>query len=311
MRRSTLVVAGTCAVLATAAVYLAIVWDSPRPEEAIANDTPATVTGQEASPALPTPTPVQNGVPQQDRRSTAPADDQARAAEAAAVRALLDDPTTRTKIRDGKVDLYRSDMPGGFTRFVGLSDAEYARLMDLLTDQQLERLQAQFECVVQPGCDVNHVMQTLVPVQRRALEAMLGAERARRLDEFHDNTSVRPSVAHLRDILPESQRFSDEQADQLVAALGAERRRAIHEIQQRGASHGFIAGGEGDILISSTSESVEQKYDEAREYQRRMHERASAYLNAEQLRVYRQMQEDWLRKIRAGWEKEAAARDAR
>jgi hypothetical protein len=305
MRKTVVFLSLTTALLAAAAAYLVLDLRPSRANASSAGPAATAAAGETASPAAPEA--ADGSSPNEKSQSDASKDMQAWLKEGAASRAELEDPGMRDKIRDDLVDLYSTDTPGGFTRYVGLSDADYNRLMDLLTDQQLEVMKARYDCALQPGCDMLNVLQTLMPEQRRAVEALLGDARMGQLEKFTDNSAVRASVSYLRTTLPESQRITDAQSEKLVEALGDERREVISEIQQRGAMYGAVMSNQGQIVFSSTSESAEQKYDEARAYQRRMNDRAAGILNSQQLSAYRQMQEQWLETMRKRWEKEAAA----
>lgn len=278
------------------------------------HDVPATVHDSIAPAA-----PVHRDAPPQTTAGVAPhpatpaksASDAAEAAraqaeEAAALRARLADPEIRQQVLNRIMETYSTDSPAGFNHYVGLRDDEYMRLMNLLTDQQIERFRAQLECAENPSCDQIHVMQTLAPEQYRERTQLLGPERTQRLENYIDYDAVRGGVGNLRSMLPESQRLGDAQADKLAEALAAERHLVIEEIKQRGTTPSTVSSLQGQIVIPLDAQGVDQKFDAAQEYQQRMNDRAAEFLNPQQLAVFKDMQATWLAKVRLGWEREAA-----
>ena len=311
VRPSTLILAATSLVLAGSTSYFA--WEFRAARDELANYRmepsrpagPSTggelVSGPSTSKASTVNAPSKSPLDSADMHARSRA---ALVAEIPALRAQLEDPELRAKILRQLSPLFGGHSPGDFMRYVGLNDDEYARLLELLVDQKVEQLDANYQCALKPECDGISDFQTLVPEQDRKLAETLGADRKQRLDNYVDNTGERMAVTYLRGTLPDSQALSDAQAARLVDALGDERRRATKEIEQRGATIGFTSNLQGKIIFASTAEGIDQKFSEAQEYQRRLSERAGQILNSQQLSVFNKNQEDLLASTRRRWENE-------
>ena len=76
----------------------------------------------------------------------------------------------------------------------------------------------------------------------------------------------------------------------------------IREFQQRGTSFTASYSSRGTMLVAGDSLSVEQKTSDGAEFQRRQRDSASRILNAQQLEVFTQTQEDMMSAMRQGWE---------
>ena len=241
---------------------------------------------------------------------TAPSDDMKTKARAWSVsqipiwRKILQDPAQRADtIRE-----FRASLRRGYPQLAAdldLTEDEYARLVDLQTDQQMRSIEARYECAITPNCDDLQNARDLEAIFAREATDLLGVERKQRFDDYLDNGGERNSVTYLRGVMPDSYRLSDAQAVRLTEALGAVRRRIVAEYAQRGAQPMASYSLQGVTMHSNMAQGNEQRLAEISEFQRRQRERAAEVLTAEQLKVFERTQGDVLEGSRQGFEFEA------
>src|SRR5690606_16811829 len=91
-------------------------------------------------------------------------------------------------------------------------------------------------CVTTPGCDLEDPSRAPPPVdaQEQELLALLGADGAQAFNHYRDSLGERDSIAQFRGRLSDASFLPEAQAEQLIAALAAERRRYSEELAQQG-----------------------------------------------------------------------------
>ncbi len=299
------------AALATAAYFAAELRAARQERPGLQAAAPAVTAAPLSAAAASTGTPKNRSDPSPAAQSPASAPDLKTLARAWDVkqipewRSLLEDPAKREAL----VREYREGYRKGnlkMARELGLSGDEFTRLASLRADQNLRMIQARYECAIKPDCDALTVQQILEPQEQRELVELLGPEKKQRVDDYQDNQQERYAVTYLRGQMPDGQQLTEAQAARLVEALGEERRRMIREFAQRGTTYSAAYNSLGTMLIADTSLSVEQKSSDAAEFQRRQRERASGVLNAQQLAVFVQTQDQLLEGARQGWENPAS-----
>ena len=208
--------------------------------------------------------------------------------------------------RERRQRIQNSDRFNGDLReYVPLSDDEYQRYLALLADLDISDMRSQYECALDEACDMHETMMEKTRQRRPQLSALLGDEKVQRIENYMDNVQERNAVFNLRDTLPDTQSLTDSQAKELVDELGAERRQYVKELLQTGADPHAMYTFESGAIYPSTARTTQEKLSAAREYHRRMRERASRILNSGQLEVMGQIQEDWLTGVAAQWEYES------
>jgi hypothetical protein len=324
MRRITALLVATSLALAASTAYFAYQLHGTRQELAAARMTPASShaaradTGRIPAPApdFPPATTVPAGGTepvQQPGPGKKEMDATARAGQFQAnahMRKVLADPERRARMeRDIRKNLERE--VSQFGPLLDLTDDEQQRLVDLMTGHQMSFAEATAKCADTPGCDVSATASAQYQVQQRELADFMGDEKAPRFMDYRDNFMERNSVESFRAELPERMQLSDLQAERLAIALGDERRRIIKEWKQRGAGSAAMGNTLGYLYYPNNTRDIEERVNEAGEYQRRQRERAAELLTAQQLEVFTQQQKDLLDVARSGWESEAQTAENR
>jgi hypothetical protein len=205
--------------------------------------------------------------------------------------AQIADPQAREDLIGERRMQMRQTFPA-LERVVGLSADEYAQLLNLLAEQQLDLQTQHSRCVVDPACN-SQQWHTSDQSHQQAITALLGADRVQKFESYKNTLGERESVTQMRARLPDSQRLSDANAEGLVAALAEERAALSRETAARG--DGFFGFGIGAGMLFAPSEGTpDAQYEAARQYSQRLRERAAPYLNSEQLRLFNEMQDDQL-----------------
>ncbi|MDF3020011.1 MAG: hypothetical protein K0Q92_1314 [Steroidobacteraceae bacterium] len=174
---------------------------------------------------------------------------------------------------------------GDLRKYVSLSDDEYQRYVTLLAELDISDMRSQYECALVEACDLHETMMEKTRQRRPQISALLGDEKVQLIENYMDNVQERNAVFNLRDTLLDSQPLTDSQAKDLVEELGAERRQYVKDLLQTGAEPHAMYTFESGVVYPSTARTTQEKLSAAREYHRRMRERASRILNADQLAV--------------------------
>jgi hypothetical protein len=182
-----------------------------------------------------------------------------------------------------------------YARYLGISEADAERLIDVLAEQYLVRSEAFARCTLRPPCDYQPVFRETNAAQQLALTDLLGAEKAQRFEHYMYTGVERNMVSSfLRDKIPAANQISDAQAEQLIDALAEERRLVEATITQRGFEP-FVYPMEGVVFTFQNSVyepgNTDERLKEAADYNRRIHARAKAILTPQQLAGFEQMQE--------------------
>jgi hypothetical protein len=184
-------------------------------------------------------------------------------------------------------------------RVLGLTAEEYARFIELQALQQLDMQEASSRCSLDPQCQAREVFQQAHDQHARDIANLLGPERAQKFETYQNTLSEREAVSQLRNRLPDRQRLGDDQAEQLIAALAQEREAIHRETTTSGTGMQGFGVGAGMVFSPDDGRSFEERMEAARQNSRRMRDRAAAYLNADQLRLFEEMQDETLLSLRS------------
>jgi hypothetical protein len=206
----------------------------------------------------------------------------------------LTDPTMRAQMLEEWKEANLPRKPE-YARYLGISDADAERLIDVLAEQYLAESEAFARCTLQPPCNYRALSADSRAVQQRAITDLLGAEKQERFEEYTYSSTERHMVSRfLRDKIPAGSQLSEEDSERFIAALADERKLVETEIKQRGLEP-FFHPMEGVAFAFSTSifepGNSAERLREAAEYNRRIHARAKAILTPQQLAAFEQMQE--------------------
>lgn len=322
MRRHTLLTVISLA-LATSTAWLAIELHAARRELAELRDSSMPATTAPAMsvaatdrrvPEVPTNPVAMSPPPTQPTRPRDATQAQGQAAQRAAtlahnawVRSWLDDPEKRAKRLADSRKSHERDFP---RRLLDLDNDDYNRLLDILAANDLRYAEAMYRCNTNPACDLQSAIETQMQANRHELVALLGDEKAQRLEIYRDNHMERNSVASFRSGLPDSMSLSDAQAERLADALGEERRGMVKEWQQHGEQIAGMANSWGSLNFPETQD-VERRVAEATEFQRRQRDRAAEVLTSAQLEIFSKQQDQMLEIVRGSWEYEDQAGKSR
>ena len=172
-----------------------------------------------------------------------------------------------------------------------LDAATFGQLTSLLAEESLEQQANYFRCVQDPACNLADV-PTLRDRGDEIL-ALLGPEGHAQFTSFRDAMPEWQSVVQLRGRLSESQSLRDGDAERLHTALTDARKRFTGDLQQQGAKLQGWGNGSGMLWYAGDG-TVEQQLASAMQYSQVLRRQAAALLNAEQLRLFTQLQDELL-----------------
>jgi hypothetical protein len=167
-----------------------------------------------------------------------------------------------------------------------LTPAQLGQLFDRLTDNQL----ALMETGLPKGADAETVSkltaarQELARNQETELASMLGDVKYGQLKGYQQTLGARQQVGELKDTLESSEQpLSDLQQSQMIRALADYQKQRMEAARQT-AGQGSPPAERDQIAM------MEENIKRAEEGNRRIVEAASSYLSAQQLEVFRNMQ---------------------
>jgi hypothetical protein len=307
MRKTIVALAFSSVAFAGTTVYFAQALSRERAKNSVLVS--AQATPPPAGPATATvagetrrPSPVQAALEPEALPRTArvsASDEEMRAAETVFARSFLEqlaDPQARADMIAERRMVMRQSYPM-LDKALGLTAAEHARLLELFALHQIEMQEKHFRCITDTTCNP-HELNFDDREQQQQITALLGQERAQQFESYRNSIGERESITQMRTRLTDSQRLSDANTEALIAALAEERANISREQAQRGSGVQVISLGAG-MLFSPTEGSLESQLAAAQQYSQRLRDRAAAYLNAEQLRVFNEIQDEQLVALRS------------
>jgi hypothetical protein len=210
---------------------------------------------------------------------------------------MMDDPQSRAELSEVTKTAQRQGYPK-LDVILGLDSAGWEALLDLLTEQQLTSRARVVKCSFEPACDHMNPDPGGQETRNQQLAALLGSDKYERFTAYMSSTMERRDVDTFRSRLPENLSVSNEQAEQLISALAAERERLDREVTARGAGFNGLGTFGGMIYYSSAASTFEQRMESASEYSGRLRQRAAEILTKPQSVRFDQAQDEGLRALR-------------
>ncbi len=181
-----------------------------------------------------------------------------------------------------------------------LTPEEENQLMTLEAEQMLDHRAEVTRCRLEPGCRPEY-LQFDRPNDKRQLRGLLGPEKFDEYEAYLGTVHERMQVHELRARLDASSALGDERAEALIAAIHDEGQRFARETEQAGQSISVFGFGSASFMTAQAfgePQSDAQTVSAAQEFARRIRERVSGLLTAEQLRQFDAMQDEGLAKLR-------------
>ena len=184
---------------------------------------------------------------------------------------------------------------GALKEKLGLSNAKFEQLIDIVAQQNLQAQELWARCAVNPDCDPMRPR----PMDDRSQEllALLGAGNMDGFNAYRDALMERDAVAQFRGRLTDAQFLPQAQSEQLIAALAEERKLFAQEAGQRGTELTAVITPLGTLWYPADAGSVDVQLAEAAAYSQRMRARAAGVLTPAQLAAFVQMQEELLAQL--------------
>lgn len=200
--------------------------------------------------------------------------------------------------REGQLDEARSAARRQYSALkekLGLSNAKFEQLVDLVAQQNLKAQELWARCAVDTNCDPKSPR----PMDDRSPEllALLGAGNIDSFNAYRDALMERDAVAQFRGRLSDAQFLPQAQSEQLIAALAEERKLFAQEAGQRGTELTAIITPLGTLWYPADAGSIDVQLAEAAAYSQRMRARAAGVLTPAQLAAFVQMQEELLAQL--------------
>jgi hypothetical protein len=273
-----------------------------------APESPARVPGLSAAPAAPATPASPTDSSRVDTRApgAAPAEDpRARQRrQAAEYLAQYDDPDRRVALREGELAGVRRSTAGAAERFK-LTPAQYETLVQLITEQTMERRVATARCVADPLCLKPPSNSDAHQALDRQIRDLIGDGGLRELSNFSRAERERRAVDSLRSRLSGGNALSQAQADELTAALFDESRQQDRAMRDQHRM-GFSTGEGLSLLYTDRATSMELMLQSGEAYVQAMRDRAATQLSGEQLAMLNEMYDDLLIEFRRHLRRKAA-----
>jgi hypothetical protein len=182
---------------------------------------------------------------------------------------------------------------------LGLSAEEHARFLELLTLQQVDMQETSSRCIVDPQCPMQSAYRGGADTRSQEIASLLGSDRMQKFETYKNTMGEREAITQLRSRLSDAQRLGDDKAEQLISALAQERDALHREALNNGTGMNGFGIGAGMVYSPNDGRSLEERFQAARQNSQRLRDRAAQYLNAEQQRIFNEMQEETLLSLRS------------
>jgi len=210
---------------------------------------------------------------------------------------MLADPAQREGMLLEQKMMMRNMYPR-LAQAIGITNEEAERLFTLLARQQIEAQEWYARCMLDSNCNVQDAGPDQTERGAQDIADLLGAERQQQFEAYKNTLMERESVVQLRSRLADANHLPDERAEALIAALADERQKIHMEAAQRGSGMNGFGTGVGVIFSASDAATPEAQIESAQANSRRMRARAAEVLDAEQLRVFDEMQDELMISMR-------------
>jgi hypothetical protein len=207
------------------------------------------------------------------------------------------DPQQREELLAERKVQMRNSFPR-LDQVLGLTPEQYARFMDLQARQQIDMQEASARCMVDPACDPRDMRWSPNDFHGDDIANLLGPDGMQKFEAYKNTMGEREAVTQLRGRLPDSQRLGEDRSEQLITALAQEREAINQEAYRNGTGMTGFGIGAGMVFAPADDRPFEERYEAARRYSQRLRDRAAQYLNADQQRIFNEMQEDTLLSLR-------------
>ena len=203
---------------------------------------------------------------------------------------MMKDPSMREMVRSQQKAAINM-MYGGLFKEMKLSPEEKEKLMGILTETQMksvENAKGLFGGTKEgelPG-DATRLLTDAKKQSDAEIKALLGDERYAQFTDYQKNMGERMQLDQLKTRLEgENLALQDEQSAQLLQAMKEEKAAVPAPIPSDATQ------SPGDVKSLMTSENIDKQIQWMDDYNRRVLDRAALFLTPEQLKSYREMQE--------------------
>jgi hypothetical protein len=203
---------------------------------------------------------------------------------------MMKDPSMREMVR-GQQKAAINMMYGGLFKEMNLSPEEKEKLTGILTETQMksvENAKGLFGGTKEgePPGDATKLLTDAKKQSDTEIKALLGDERYAQFTDYQKNISERMQLDQFKTRLEgEKLSLQDEQSAQLLQAMKEEKAAVPAPIPSDATQ------SPGDIKSLMTSENIDKQLQWTDDYNRRVLDRAALFLTPEQLKSYREMQE--------------------
>jgi hypothetical protein len=213
-------------------------------------------------------------------------------------RRMLEDPAGRELLRaQQRAELHAANPT--LARDLGLTKAEYDRLLELLAEQALQRMEL-FAREDSISASLLDKLKELDGDDERYVADLLGDQKAQQYQKYVASQPVRAQVSQFRARLGEANALRDGQSARLVTVLQGQRERFAKELQEHYAGHnvtrtlGTWYGGQFMASDTMSTSAEEQILAQMEDYNRRLIHGAASVLTESQLEVFTQIQDERL-----------------
>lgn len=181
----------------------------------------------------------------------------------------------------------------------GLSEEETRQLFEMLARHQLEVSAAVHACTLDRRlCDIANFHFPDEQRQVAEVAALFGPERYRKYQQFRESRTERQLVDQLRLKVIDSVALRNSEAEKLIDALWEEKSRFLAEAKRRGARLTTVDTSVGPVIMNASEQGRPRGIaPEMAEFQTRMYARAAQVLDPEQLRVFKEFQDQARRSV--------------
>jgi hypothetical protein len=212
---------------------------------------------------------------------------------------LYNDPQGRRELIEEKIPVLREKyLP--LQRRLKVDDLLWLRFMEVVAERELGYTAARADCQATHTCNRVKLTPELVAEDQRLVAEVLGESRAKEVYRFEQSDIERRGVQTLQQEVPEKQRLSEEQSEELVMALNKLRQDTVMQMSMAQTPVGMYFGQRGGALVYDRNlATTDARVEAATNYSKRLREQARKYLSGKLFDAFNRQQDEMLEKMRA------------
>jgi hypothetical protein len=218
--------------------------------------------------------------------------------------ASADDPQLRRELIQERIPLVR-DQYLLLQRRLKVDADRWQRFMEVMAEQELGIMAMLADCKKTTNCELVSIDADTAARYKQAITEVLGDSGAAAVEKFRQSGMQRMALSSLDTELPENQKLSEAQSEELIDALTQTHMDVEKDMQKHEASVGRFFDQGGMLIYDKGLATVEERLADAANYSKKLRAQAARYLQGAQMAAFNRQQDRLLEAMRQSQAKAA------